>query len=68
MKANLMASVGAFYDDIEDDHTLGGYTYSEYLDLFCLAVSQAIVTHITTAARAQGLDFPGNNTHDLPIV
>lgn len=68
MQANLIAQVGVFYDDPPDDHTLSGYDYGTYLQRFCDAVSQAIVTHITSAARAQGLDFPGMNTHDLNIV
>jgi hypothetical protein len=68
MQSNLLAQVGVFYDDIADDHTLSGFTYADYLARFCNAVSQAIVTHIVGAARAQGLDFPGMNTHDLNIV
>lgn len=67
MKAALKAALEADYTSIADDHELGGYTFDDYLEKFCTAITNSIVFHISNNARATGLDSRGD-THDLPVA
>ena len=67
MKANLQAALTR-YDNPPDDHTLSGYDFDTYLTDLCNAISQAIVSHITTAARCQGNDSAGDTHDSVQIV
>lgn len=67
IKAALLAALAADYSDLADDERLTGYTFSEYLTKFSGAIASAIVTHITTNAKATGTDSPGGDSHNLSI-
>ena len=47
MKNAILAALAAQYANPADDHTLAGYTFDDYLALFCTAVATTTVAHIT---------------------
>ena len=55
------------YIDIDDDHTLTGYTLAEYLDRLsqglATAIANEVINHITANAKCSGVDSRGD-THD----
>ncbi len=64
----LIAEFGADYDNIADDHTLGGYDQNTYWNRYWGAVGGAIVSYIQGNANATGTDTPTGDSHNLSIT
>ncbi len=64
MKAAILAALAAKYADPPDDHQLAGYTFDDYITALSTAIATTVVGHITGNAKCNGLDIPGNNTHN----
>lgn len=71
IKTQMKSFLEADYTGISDDHTLGGYTFDDYLTKFSQAIAKAVasevVAHIQGSALATGVDS-GGDSHSLSVT
>lgn len=71
IKTQMKIFLEADYTGIGDDHTLGGFTFDDYLTKFsqamAKAIAQEVVAHIQANALAVGVDS-GGDSHSLTVT
>ena len=71
IKTQMKNFLEGHYTGIGDDHTLGGYTFDDYLTKFSQAMAKAVATevvaHIQANALAVGVDS-GGDSHSLTVT